>query len=162
MKVEGLDQTIKTLRQLDKESLKSMRKDFKTVAKPLVDNARAKQPGTYPLSRMENSVMDKNRGFKYEPKKTRSGIIARASTKAYRRAHAICRVTQRDPAGAMVDMAGKTTDSVFARNLTAKLGKPSRFMWPAADQSLPSVTYAAQQVIDKWVAHANQLLARQA
>lgn len=134
----GIASTLKDLNQIDPQLAKAARTRIKEAANPLVAAARGFIPTDSPLSGMTRS---KRLGWRSGS--VRSGISAKVSTKPARNGHIpLLSVIQKNPAGAMWDMAGRASGGVtpqgraMVRNLA---GRPSRSMWPAAEQTMPTV-----------------------
>lgn len=134
----GVAATLKELGQIDPQLAKAAKARIKEAASPLVSTARGFIPTDSPLSGMTRS-----KRLGWQSGSVRSGISAKVSTKPARSGRIpLLSVIQKNPAGAMWDMAGRASGGAtpqgraMIRNLA---GQPSRSMWPAAEQAIPTV-----------------------
>ena len=146
--IRGLNQTLGVLQDIDPILRREAIKRLKLDAKPIVTAQKAKI-STVALS---GWVAPKQTGAP-NPRKGKSPIKPYDATAMRRRTtisitnkrtrdkkgkETLVRVVSSAPTSVPFDMVGKITRSVFADNLSAKFGEPSRFMYPAveANQSL--------------------------
>ena len=141
--IRGLNQTLGVLQDIDPILRREAIKRLKTDAKPIVAAAKSKIP-TVALS---GWVAPKQTGAP-NPRKSKSPIKPYDATAMRRRTtisvrnkrtrdkkgkETLIRLVSAAPTSTPFDMAGKITRSVFADNLSAKFGEPSRFMYPAVE-----------------------------
>jgi len=154
IQVIGVKDVIKELRSLDPELRKQFNKDAKKVAEPVIKKAQASYPDKY-LSGMARLWSQRGRQlFPYSQKDAQRGVVFKINTN--RKATAILTIIQKNPAAAIVDMAGKKggTNEQGARFIANLFGKPSRVMWPAYESTegqveremIDLVRQAAEQV----------------
>jgi|688.fasta_scaffold178726_2 hypothetical protein len=157
VEITGAKETLRALGKVEPEMRKQFTRDAKKIAKPIVDLARAKYPTKY-LSGMFKTWAPKGRVlFPYSQSKAQRGVQARVSSA--RKKNYLLAVVQKDPAAAIVDMAGKKTRGKigpgstpgerFVYNLFGDFGNPSRVMWPAAEARSAAVERELSDLIDQ-------------
>ena len=150
MKTEviGVKETIKELRQLDPELRKEFNRNAKNVAKPVIDRAKSSYPAQY-LSGMARMWSQRNRQlFPYSQRDAQKGVVFKINTG--KRATAVLTIIQKNPAAAIIDMAGKRGGSSpqGQRFISALFGAPSRVMWPAYESSENDVLRAMMELVE--------------
>jgi hypothetical protein len=154
IQVIGVKDVIKELRSLDPELRKQFNKDAKKVAEPVIKKAQGSYPDKY-LSGMARLWSQRGRQlFPYSQRDAQRGVVFKINTN--RKATAILTIIQKNPAAAIVDMAGKKggTNKQGARFIANLFGQPSRVMWPAYESTegqveremIDLVRQAAEQV----------------
>ena len=157
IEINGAKQTLRALGKFEPEMRKQFTRDAKKVAKPIVDLARSKYPHEY-LSGMARIWAPRGRAlFPYSQAKARRGVQARVSSA--KKKNYLLAVVQKDPAAAIVDMAGKKTQGRsgagssrgqrFVYNLFGEFGSPSRVMWPAAEARSAAIERELSDLIDQ-------------
>ena len=160
VEVIGVKEVIKELRQLDPELRKQFNRDARQVAQPIIDEAKSRYPDRY-LSGMSRLWSRKSRQlFPYKQRDAQRGVVFKIDTG--RRAVSVLTIIQKNPAAAIIDMAGKAGGqppeksylpsdhgAKFTRALTLFFGIPSRVMWPAAESQEGRVQDAMIEVINK-------------
>jgi len=139
IQVIGVKETIKELRQLDPELRKQFNRDAKKVAQPVIDKAKGSYPTKY-LSGMFQTWSQRGRQlFPYSQREAQKGVVFKINTS--RSAVGILTIIQKNPAAAIIDMAGKGsgTNAQGARFISALFGSPSRVMWPAYESTQDQV-----------------------
>jgi hypothetical protein len=153
-KIRGLDDALKTLGKMDPVLRRAAVKRLKDDVKPIVSAIKAGIPKA-PLS---NWVAPKQSSARrgtisagrsgaagtpyWEFGKAKSGVRSSVKKQGARQMKGkaiLVSIRQSNGAGEVFDMAGKKSNSIFTRNLTAKWGGPSRRMWPAAEKHKPAV-----------------------
>lgn len=143
IEVIGAKETLKELRQLDPEMRKQFQKDAKQIAQPIVSDAQNRYPSKF-LTGMARMWSDRNVvKFPYDQGKARKGVQVKIDTS--KRNSSVITIIQKDPAAAIIDMAGKKggkneQGARFISALTLHFGTPSRIMWPAAEANMGAVT----------------------
>jgi len=135
IQVIGVKDVIKELRSLDPELRKQFNKDAKRIAEPVMNQAKASYPEKY-LSGMSRLWSQRGRQlFPYSRSDAQKGVVFKISTN--KRAVAILTIIQKNPAAAIVDMAGKKggQSPQGARFIANLFGQPSRVMWPAYEST---------------------------
>lgn len=150
MKTEviGVKETIKELRQIDPELRKEFNRNAKNVAKPVIDRAKSSYPAQY-LSGMARMWSQRNRQlFPYSQRDAQKGVVFKINTG--KRATAVLTIIQKNPAAAIIDMAGKRGGSSpqGQRFISALFGSPSRVMWPAYESSETEVERAMMELVE--------------
>ena len=147
VEVIGIKETIKELRSLDPELRKQFNRDAKKVAEPIINEAKSRYPDKY-LSGMARTWSQRGRKlFPYTQRDAQRGVVFKIDTG--RRATSILTIIQKNPAAAIVDMAGKAggTNAQGTRFIRALFGQPSRVMWPAAESKQDQVTDAMMELV---------------
>lgn len=151
--VENLPRTIGAIRRLDADFAKELNRDIAAIGRPVRDRARSLVPTSPPLSNWQT----RRKGQADQPaypwtKQARTGIVTGRSGKP----GSIVVIKQKNAAGAIFDMAGKTGKSTrtpqgqaFNRNLQARFGAASRSMWKAAQLERDRTEQAVAAVIAK-------------
>lgn len=143
VEIKGLKEALRELSSIDKELAKDIRKDYRTLMKPVVADLRASIPDM-PLSGMEYKWNTKS-GFKmfpWDPALARKRAVAFTSTKKPKRFEdktynlATFGITWKGVVPTVMEFAGKgRTRSLrgeqMARALSEKYGDPARFVYPA-------------------------------
>lgn len=150
--VIGVKVTIKELRTLDPELRKEFNRNAKNVAKPVLDRAKASYPAQY-LSGMARLWRDRRNGrqlFPYSQREAQKGVVFKIDTG--KRATAVLTIIQKNPAAAIIDMAGKKggegpKGERYVRTLHLFHGAPSRVMWPAYESSANQVENAMMELV---------------
>jgi hypothetical protein len=131
--VFGVKEALKELRDIDPDLRKQINAKAKDIAKPAVDGIKNAYPQKY-LSGMQRNWTQRSRPkFPYDQAAARKGVVLKIDTG--KKSQSVIRIDQRDPAAAIIDMAGKkggrnAQGGRFVDALTAIYGQPSRVMWP--------------------------------
>jgi hypothetical protein len=149
VRVTGTKEVLLALRKIDPELRKQFDRDAKQIAAPIVNAAQSDYPEQY-LSGMARNWSQRGRElFPYSQAAARRGISVKVSTA--KKNQSVIKVTQRNPAASIIEVAGSARRNVagdrFNANLAAKAGQPSRVMWPSADRHLPQVTAAIEDLV---------------
>lgn len=137
--VKGAKEALKTLRKIDPEARKQFLKDAKKIAAPIMDAAKANYP-TEALSGMSRkwSTKEGRQLFPYTATAARKGVQLKLDTRA--RSSGLIKVVQKDVAASIFEIAGKKNPAAaFNARLSAKNGRPTRVIWPAAENKLTQV-----------------------
>lgn len=130
--VIGIRDAVKTLKKLEPAVYKEFRREAVTALKPITLDAQAtlNNAGPAPLSGMARKWAPGGRQiFPWSQTKAVRGVkVSLRPSKA-----AFLTVQQKDAAGAIFDIAGRSTTNRFGEALSRRFGKASRSMWPAAD-----------------------------
>jgi hypothetical protein len=142
IEVYGIKEAFKELNKLDPILRKQITKDAKEVAKPVVSDAQAKYPPVILSGMKYNWVQKGKQKFPYDQMKARKGITVKIDTSKKNIGTIV--ITQKDPAAAIIDMAGKkggtsAQSDRFISALTMMFGMPSRVMWPAYNGNADAV-----------------------
>ena len=147
------------LMKIDPELRKALQREIKDVAKPVSERVRSAIPYTAPLSGMNNRGRlgwQPNGGKK--PNDVR--IVYRAGSK--RNAGMVTSLVSVNVGSAvvsMIDMAGKARPmgkTLSGGSMIRHLGrKPSRYVWPAAEEALPAVEGKIKRIIDDYCRRYN-------
>lgn len=181
--VSGLNETLREIAKMDKELMKQVRKDWRTIAKPAVKDAQDLMPDPAPLSRMARGRTN------WVDKRPDQKIKAYISTKKPRRKtsnttdYPLATVEERDAAGIIFDMAGRKNPGggrksrrklpngnqvtlEYPQTLIANLESKaqdrgykkdaSRAMWPGVEKSAPSLAKEIQDSLEKRIREYNR------
>lgn len=141
--VIGAKETLKELRNLDPEMRKQFQKDAKQIAQPIVTDAQNRYPDKYLSGMFRNWSQRGRQLFPYDQSKARKGVTVKVDTS--KRNNAVITIIQKDPAAAIIDMAGKKNTSGLAQQLW---GTPSRVMWPAAEANMEAVSEQMNKALE--------------
>lgn len=154
IRVEGVKETLKTLRQFDPEMRKTFAKNVRQITKPLVAAAQSRyQSAFFPSGTYRNWAPGGRTIFPLDAKKGSRSIKAGIST-SKRNASTIS-VTQTNAGMAVYE---------FARNgnlgaaFNSKNGAPARVMWPAAEATQPAITAELERYIAEVTDYINKEL----
>lgn len=153
--IRGLEETLRTLKEIDPELYKETRKRIKNDAKPMIQAAKDKLPDM-PMSRwgVSSARMQDIKGRKtlrsgtgfpvYNPASAKRGVtlsIRSKRRKGYGGRSLLVAMVQNDAGGMIFDYARKSSNNnLFVRGLRKRTPrKPSRYMWPAAEENMGSV-----------------------
>jgi len=159
VQVIGVKDTIKELRSIDPDLRKQFNRDAKEIAQPIIDKAKSDYKTRY-LSGMSRAWSQRGRKlFPYTQRDAQRGVVFKIDTG--KRATSILTIIQKNPAAAIIDMAGKQggqpgKGEQFVRAMGFDHGSPSRVMWPAAESQEGRVENAMIELVDK-VANQVQL-----
>jgi len=156
--VYGIKDAIKELKKIDPEYRKQLNKDAKAIAQPVTDAAKSAYPVQF-LSGMKYGWAQKGRvKFPYDQGRAQKGVQVKVDTS--RKNQGTIVITQKDPAAALIDMAGKgqgkgTRGENFVK-LMAKFGSPSRIMWPAYDAKAPQIEQNIADLVETIMEKVNR------
>lgn len=153
--VVGVKDAIKSLRKIDPELRKQFTRDAKEIARPIITEAQNSYPRDL-LSGMARSWTQRGgQKFPYSQQKARSGVKFKVDTRA--KGGAAIKVQQKDPAASIADIAGRRTANPLSIALD-RFGRPSRYMWPAAERRLPTVEKEMEAAVLEVVRRTNREL----
>lgn len=168
--VKGLGETLRALGKVEPDLRRTLNREIRNVVKPLVTDINARIPATPPLSGMAHNGRTgwsnrKTAVIKIDARRPRRDINATSTAKPV----SVVRIVTRGAPVAIVDMAGKAGGSSsrrevkyqrpnFARDLNARLGDASRFMWRDIDNRLGPVINEMEKVVADVVQQANRQL----
>lgn len=159
IQVDGVNETLKILRQTHPDFVKFARKEFRLIGKSVEQRARSLVPEQPPLSHWgTNKTADTKWARLAWSKQARTGIKVEARRRASPNPAiqgSLVNVVQSNPAGMVFDMAGKhgrytkTKRGVaFNRNLTKKFEGSSRSMWRAVELERDNTERAAAELMN--------------
>ena len=164
--VEGLQKTLRLLREFDKDLVKDLKKDLTKKAQPIFSDARSRIP-----DRALSGWSNKGR-LGYSPARARSGmkVSVRLSkrVRGMKGSMASVSLSQGNAAGAIFDQAGQRgkysppvqRGAAFVDALNRKHGKAQRALWPAAVGKLPEIRRSFIASIKVQESRTNQKLKR--
>lgn len=148
--VFGVKEALKELREIDPELRKAINKRAKDVVKPATDAMKAQYPAQL-LSGMARNWQQRGRQlFPYDQAAARKGVMLKVNTS--KKSTSVIAIIQKNPAAAIIDMAGKSGSSRFNDALTALFGQPSRVMWPTYEKNANNVTENMREVVNDLMA----------
>lgn len=166
IEVNGLGEALRTLNRVEPGLRSKMQRDLRKAIKPMVDAINAAVPAEAPLSGMNhNGRTGWNRRravyIKIDARRPRRGL-----SRPNHSMLGVVRISTRDPATAIADMAGKAGGNAsrapqvrrrpnFAQSLR---GEPSRYMWPNAEQNFPQVEDNVRDIVQDIIFQANREL----
>jgi len=156
--VVGVKETLRELQRMEPDLAKEIKRDFKQIVDPIVQDARA-QVSELPLSGFARNwkagaLLPWNRSA------VSKSIIARFSNRRRGNSLAVFSVTMKSPAGTIFDMAGRASVNRLASALSSLYGAPSRLMWPTYERHAEQVNQNLQTVTDRITDATNRRLVR--
>lgn len=161
IKIEGIDQVLRALREMGPEAKKALNKELKAAGELIRNDARSRFPAGPPLSRWIGGDRTSGGFPNWSTSVKERASIKVATGQGSRRsgtyrAGALVRVTEESAAAAVFDWAGSRGGSpaaTFVQNIVEKHGAPRRTLLAAYDQTGPK---AAEQAGER----AAELLAK--
>ncbi len=154
VEVIGVKETIRELRQFDPELRKQFNKDARKIAQPIIDRAKSSYPNQYlsGMNRLWQYGRTRRQLFPYNQKDAQRGVVFKIDTG--KRATSTLTIIQKNPAAAIIEMAGKKggdnlQGARFTKALTLFHGQPARVMWPAAESSQGQVEDAMIELVNQ-------------
>ena len=149
--VQGLGEVNQILQTISPELAKEARKEFKSSARPIVNAIRAAFPEVA-LSRwsapkqtgapgaVERSGAARLPAYKASEVRRKTNVSVQSKRGREKGTRSLLiRIRSTSAAVDALDMGGKVSNSQFTRNMTAKHGKPSRFIWPTVEKYEPEI-----------------------
>ena len=188
--VTGIKESLKELNKLAPDLRRQITKDFKTITQPMVDAAKAATPEDPPLTGM-NRKWKKIKGGVWNNSQVDRGIQVKIDTRRARKRNLTAGAQyetlgafifqSREVWGIIFDMAGRggaedrgfqnrtyggqayryTWNNTLIRNLNAKWGQASRYMWPTAIDYQPQMEEVVRTLTDRVADDITTALARQ-
>lgn len=159
VEVNGLADTLRTLRRVDPELRKTTIKRMKLAAKPMQAEAKKLFPDASPLSGWGNwrggydgRTVKRNVKVAFKGSKARNSDVIPLLT-----------LRQTSAAGAIFDIAGRKSrgNSPSGQAMIARLDRfapASRLMWPTAERHMPEVAQGVRSAIDDMSRKINEEL----
>lgn len=169
--VQGLKTCLATLNQIDKKARRDITKEYKTIVKPVVDEAKQNVPREAPISGWARNWTTKS-GFKMLPWQGDIGakmIKPKLNGRKVREYGgnvqnlAVMSITWSGMVDTVFDIAGRgpvpdARGQQMVKALSEKFGKPSRVIWPAWEKNANEVEKQIEDLIDKIVAETERAL----
>ncbi len=134
--IKGAKEAIKSLRQIDPELRKQFTKDAKLIATPIINDAKNAYTETLLSGMARTWTQNGTPKFPYSSGAARRGLKFKVDTS--RKAGSAVKIQQKDPAAAIIEVAGKKRPNRLGTSLN-RFGQPSRFLWPAAERNQEQV-----------------------
>ena len=152
IEVYGLKAAIKQLNSVEPGLRNQIAKDFRNVAKPVINDALALIPGTVPLSGMGRNWTTKS-GFKMLPWEAgrKQKISAKINTKKVSefrgqiRNVGVFNIVYSGSTGTLFDMAASGR---LGAALSARYGNRSRVMWKAMEKNNDTVETEMRRIVE--------------
>jgi hypothetical protein len=152
IEVYGLKEAIKQLNSVEPGLRNQIAKDFRSVAKPVINDALALIPGTVPLSGMGRNWTTKS-GFKMLPWEAgrKQKISAKINTKKVSefrgqiRNVGVFNIVYSGSTGTLFDMAASGR---LGAALSARYGNRSRVMWKAMEKNNDTVESEMRRIVE--------------
>ena len=154
--VVGIKEAMRDLQKMEPELAKQIKKDFKEVVKPIVDDARSKIV-QLPLSGFARNWKS-GKIFPWSQNAVSKSIIARFSNRKRGNSLAVFSVTMKSPAGTIFDMAGRGGVNRLAAALDTLYGRASRLMWPTYERHADEVNKNLERLTEQIVDETNRRL----
>jgi hypothetical protein len=142
--IRGAKEAIKSLRQIDPELRKQFTKDAKLVAAPIITDAKNSYSETLLSGMARTWSQNGTPKFPYSSTAARRGLRFKVDTT--RKAGSAVKIQQKDPAAAIIEVAGKKRPNRLGTALN-RFGQPSRFLWPAAERNQDRVQREMEALI---------------
>ena len=149
--VKGIGEVMQVLNGISPELAKEARKDFKTGARPIVNAIRSSFPEVA-LSRwqppkqtaapgtVERTGAARLPAYKASEVRRKTNVsVQNRRVRGTGERTLLIKIRSSAPAVDALDMGGKVNNSHFTRNMIAKHGKPSRFIWPTVEKYEPQI-----------------------
>ena len=190
IQVTGVKESLKLLNRLAPDLRRQITKDYKTITQPMVNAARSATPADPPLTGM-NRKWRKVTGGVWNNANVDRKITVKIDTRRARKRNAIQGAQyetlsaflfqSNEVYGIIFDMAGRnqatdrgfqnrtyhgqeyryTWNNTMIKNLNAKWGMASRYMWPTAEKYQPEMEDAIRDLTARIEADISLALARQ-
>lgn len=161
IQVFGVKEALKELNDINPDLRKRINAKAKDIAKPATDAIKNAYPAKY-LSGMAGGWSRRGRQlFPYDQAAARKGVVLKIDTG--KRSQSVIRIDQKNPAAAIIDMAGKRGGNTpqgqrFVEKLTAMFGPPSRVMWPTYERQGANVERNMFEVVEELMETVNKKL----
>ena len=149
--VQGLGEVNQILQTISPELAKEARKEFKSSARPIVNAIRAAFPEvalsrwhapkqTGAPSTVERAGAARLPAYKASEVRRKTNVSVQSKRGREKGTRSLLiRIRSTSAAVDALDMGGKVSNSQFTRNMIAKHGKPSRFIWPTVEKYEPDI-----------------------
>ena len=149
--VKGIGEVMQVLNGISPELAKEARKDFKTGARPIVNAIRSSFPEvalsrwqppkqTAAPSTVERTGAARLPAYKASEVRRKTNVsVQNRRVRGTGERTLLIKIRSSAPAVDALDMGGKVSNSHFTRNMIAKHGKPSRFIWPTVEKYEPQI-----------------------
>jgi len=152
VEIYGLKEAIKKLNSIEPGLRNQIAKDFRSVAKPVINDALALIPGTVPLSGMSRNWTTQS-GFKMLPWEAgrKQKISAKINTKKVTefrgqiRNVGVFNIIYSGSTGTLFDMAA---NGRLGAALSARYGNRSRVMWKAMEKNNDTVESEMRRIVE--------------
>jgi hypothetical protein len=152
VEIYGLKEAIKKLNSIEPGLRNQIAKDFRSVAKPVINDALALIPGTVPLSGMSRNWTTQS-GFKMLPWEAgrKQKISAKINTKKVTefrgqiRNVGVFNIIYSGSTGTLFDMAASGR---LGSALSARYGSRSRVMWRAMEKNNDTVESEMRRIVE--------------
>jgi hypothetical protein len=172
LEIKGIQETLKTLKDVEPDYAKTIRKEIRVAATPILISARSLVPAAPPLSGMARGSLIKGRdGTKWDSSlvvtgfkilTNRSGRKERTIQKQFSnikisaRPYNLLTLRQNNAAGAIWDHAGAKTKGAFVTNLEMTGTVQPRAAEPGVEAARPAVEGAVTDIVKKVMARSNK------
>lgn len=156
--IVGIKETLRDLQKLEPDMAKEIKKDFKQIVKPVVDNARV-DVVALPLSGFARN-WKQGRLLPWDKAAVSKSIIARFSNRKRGNSLAVFSVTMKSPAGTIFDIAGRKSSSQLATALDQLYGRASRLMWPTYERHADAVNDNLAKLVERITDATNRRLSK--
>lgn len=150
VEVRGVQDAVRALRRIDPELRKQFNRDAKTIADPVIRQARQDYP-EMPLSGMARRWSNI---LPWDVSKARRGLGIKIDTS--RKARNVILLRNRDKAASVFEMAGRRQVDEFAKALGPLRAHRSRVLGPALQERLPEVVRGFERLTAAVVARTNR------
>lgn len=154
VRVEGIQQTIKTLKEIDPELRKEFNRNVKAITKPIVQTAQATyRSQSFPSGTARRWAPGGRQIFPLTTQLAVRGVTTKISTS--KRSASTITVVQSNAGAAVFEFA---RNGSLGAAFTSKNGYPARVMWPSADRNAEQVKQAMAVLVDDVTETVNRRL----
>lgn len=154
--VVGIKDAMRELQKIEPDLAKQIKKDFKDVVKPVVNDAKL-QVVNLPLSGFKRN-WKAGKLLPWSQTAVSRSIIARYSNRRRGNSLAVFSVTMKSPAGTIFDIAGRKSANRLGTALDLLYGRASRLMWPTYERHANQVNENMADLVEKITDATNRRL----
>ena len=154
--VVGIKDAMRELQKIEHDLAKQIKKDFKDVVKPVVNDAKL-QVVNLPLSGFKRN-WKAGKLLPWSQTAVSRSIIARYSNRRRGNSLAVFSVTMKSPAGTIFDIAGRISANRLGSALDLLYGRASRLMWPTYERHANQVNKNMADLVEKITDATNRRL----
>lgn len=152
VEVRGVQDAVRALRRIDPQLRKQFNRDAKTIAEPVLRQARQ----DYPLMPLSGMARRWSNILPWDVVKARRGLGVKIDTS--RKSQNVILLRNRDKAASVFEMAGRRQVDEFAKALGPLRAHRSRVLGPALQERLPEVMRGFERLTASVVARVNREL----
>lgn len=145
VRVLGIKETIKELKDLGPDIQKQFRKDVKVIVQPIIDQAKIDYDRQqFPSGTARNWQQNGRQKFPLSASQAKSQL--RPAIKTGKKNTSTILVIQKNPGAAIFEFANTGS---LGEAFRQKNGQTARVVWPSADKQLPKVIGEMTELVDR-------------